>query len=160
MNGSCFPAIQQHPKGAAIFATTGRQTSFRSDQYRRRNPMPGRTHVLHRLSSSVLREHIASYLLSILFYTEAALGTTNMKLPAIYGDMNKQDLLLKVSIDPNWNAGDANGLLATCGSCQARFPASRDESYAFDEPAVCGNDCRRDLEGIQPKLNMMTKGID
>jgi hypothetical protein len=81
--------------------------------------------------------------LYILFYIEAALGTTdNMKLPAIYGDMNKQ------------------GLLATCGSCQARFPTSGDESYAFDEPAVCGNDCRRDLEGIQPKLNMMTKGID
>jgi hypothetical protein len=58
--------------------------------------MPGRTHALHRLSSSVLRKHIASYLLNVLFYVEATLGTTdNMKLPAIYGDMNKQDLLLK-----------------------------------------------------------------
>jgi hypothetical protein len=48
-----------------------------------------------------------------------------MKLPAIYGDRNKQDLLLKVSIDPNWNAGDTNGLLATCGSCRGTKPDFR-----------------------------------
>jgi hypothetical protein len=49
--------------------------------------------------------------LNVLFYVEVTLGTTdNKKLPAIYGDMNKQDFLLKASIDPNWNVGDANGL--------------------------------------------------